>query len=154
MDGGESWGDINEGLPEAVMVYNLSIVPSNRTIRIASHGNGVYERKLLPIQTDVENEGENPIRFQLEQNYPNPFNPTTTLKYSIPVGDAYYASPTNVTLKIYDVLGREVATLVNKEQQPGSYEVIFDASGLTSGVYYYKLTAGSFVETKKMILIK
>jgi len=157
MNGGESWSDISEGLPEAVMVYNLSIVPSNRSIRIASHGNGVFERKLLPIQTDVENEDENPIGFKLEQNYPNPFNPTTTIKYSIPVVEAT-RRVVSTKLIVYDILGREVATLVNREQQPGSYEVTFDASSvsrqMTSGVYYYRLNAGSFAETKKMILIK
>ena len=95
-------------------------------------------------------------KFELYQNYPNPFNPSTTIKYSIPsVGTGYIPS---VQLKVYDVLGREVATLVNEEQFPGNYSVTFNADELTSGVYFYKLTAESradkFTETKKMVLMK
>ena len=96
----------------------------------------------------VNNESiEVPTEFGLNQNYPNPFNPSTKIKYSIPNAEF-------VTLKIYDLLGREVVTLVNENTQAGSYEVIFDASELISGVYFYKLTAGSFTETKKMLMIK
>ncbi|MCP5062882.1 MAG: T9SS type A sorting domain-containing protein [Ignavibacteriae bacterium] len=95
-----------------------------------------------------------PTKFELYQNYPNPFNPTTTIKYSVPVVDAKFASTTNVTLKTYDILGKNVATLVNKKQSSGNYEVNFDATNLTSGVYYYQLRSGDFVETKKMILLK
>src|SRR3989339_282803 len=94
-----------------------------------------------------------PDRFTLEQNYPNPFNPSTTIRYAIPLlgGDERGGF---ITMKVYDVLGNEVATLVNEEKPAGSYEVNFDAIGLPSGIYFYKLQAGSFVETKKMILIK
>ncbi|NOX17718.1 MAG: T9SS type A sorting domain-containing protein [Chlorobi bacterium] len=102
-----------------------------------------------------------PSKFSLEQNYPNPFskgasgNSITTIEYSVPVIDANFASVTaNVTLKVYDVLGREVATLVNKEQTPGNYSVQFNAAGLSSGIYFYKLNAGSFRSVKKMILLK
>lgn len=97
---------------------------------------------------------QKPREFKLSQNYPNPFNPSTTIQYSIPVVDAYYSSITNVSLKVYDILGREVATLVNKEQGAGTYEVQFDAHSLPSGAYYYKLKAGSFIQSRKMILIK
>ncbi len=100
-------------------------------------------------------ENELPIEFSLEQNFPNPFNPTTTIEYSIPnVGANNFSSQQHVQLKIYDVLGREVATLVNKEQTAGKYSVKFDASQLNSGVYFYTLRAGSFISTKKMILMK
>ena len=88
-----------------------------------------------------------PKIFSLSQNYPNPFNPSTTISYQIPV-------PGKVTLKIYDILGREVTTLVNKEQKAGNYKVNFDASRLASGVYFYRITAGQFVSVKKMILMK
>jgi hypothetical protein len=88
--------------------------------------------------------------FELGQNYPNPFNPTTTINYSIPTDKVY----SNVQLKIYDILGSEVATLVNEKQTAGNYAINFDASKLTSGIYFYKLSVGSFVQTKKMILIK
>ena len=85
--------------------------------------------------------------FELSNNYPNPFNPSTTISYSIP-------KQNNVTLKVFDVLGSEVATLINKEQTQGNYEVEFDGADLTSGIYFYRLRAGDFVETKKMILLK
>jgi photosystem II stability/assembly factor-like uncharacterized protein len=88
-----------------------------------------------------------PVEFYLEQNYPNPFNPVTTIKYQIPESE-------KVTLNVYDVLGNEIARLVNEEKPAGSYEVEFDASGLTSGIYFYQLRTGNFVETKKMILMK
>ena len=95
-----------------------------------------------------ENNGEQlPDKYELSQNYPNPFNPSTRIKYSI-LADGL------VTLKVYDVLGSEVTTLVNENKQAGFYEVEFNASSLANGVYFYRLQAGDFVETKKMILLK
>ncbi len=88
-----------------------------------------------------------PTRFALEQNYPNPFNPTTGIRYQV-------AGVSEVKLVVYDLLGREVAVLVNERKAPGSYEVEFDAAGLASGVYLYRLTAGSFVQTREMLVIK
>lgn len=88
-----------------------------------------------------------PTEFALMQNYPNPFNPVTTISYSIP-------QLTDVTLKVYDLLGREVVELVNGEKNPGRYEVNFDGTKLSSGVYFYRLTAGSFTQIKKLLLIK
>ncbi len=88
-----------------------------------------------------------PTKFALMQNYPNPFNPTTTIAYELP-------TRSKVLLKIYDMLGREVATLVNGEQAAGRYAQSFNASGLASGLYFYRLQAGNFVETKKMMLVK
>jgi hypothetical protein len=103
--------------------------------------------------TDIEEvKSQVPSKFALAQNYPNPFNPTTTIKYQIP--KPIRDDNTFVSLKIYDVLGSEVATLVNQKQKPGNYEVTWDAYGFSSGVYFYKLSAGNYVETKKMILIK
>jgi len=97
------------------------------------------------VPTDVEE--QLPTSYSLEQNYPNPFNPTTQIKYSI-------AKPGVVTLRVYDVLGRQVAELVNKQQEAGNYVVNFDASGLSSGVYIYKIESGSFNSVKKMMLVK
>jgi len=88
-----------------------------------------------------------PQEFTLYQNYPNPFNPSTKIKYAL-------SSRQYATLKAYDVLGNEVATLVNEEKPAGNYEVEFDAAGLPSGVYFYQLKAGSFIETKKMIFLR
>ncbi|NNG26851.1 MAG: T9SS type A sorting domain-containing protein [Ignavibacteriaceae bacterium] len=86
-------------------------------------------------------------KFNLDQNYPNPFNPSTVIQYSIPTSSF-------TQLSVFDVLGNEVAKLVNEEKPEGKYEVEFNAEGLTSGVYFYKLNAGSFVSTKKMLLLK
>lgn len=99
--------------------------------------------------TDVKDHGGLllPAEFNLAQNYPNPFNPTTTIQYSIP-------KSVNVEIKVYDVLGNEVTTLVNVEKPAGVYEVEFNAKNLSSGIYFYKLSAGSFTETKKMILLR
>ncbi|MEP0861470.1 MAG: T9SS type A sorting domain-containing protein, partial [Ignavibacterium sp.] len=90
---------------------------------------------------------EIPATYELAQNYPNPFNPSTKIRYQIP-NDGF------VTLKIYDILGAEVSTLVNETKVAGKYEVNFDASSLASGVYIYKLTAGSFTSSKKLMVIK
>lgn len=99
--------------------------------------------------TSVEEKENNisPAEFMLSQNYPNPFNPSTTISYQLAMGGY-------ISLKVYDVIGNEVVTLVNEEKPAGTYEVQFDASKLSSGIYFYKLQAGSFVETKKMILLK
>ena len=98
-------------------------------------------------QPAVENEKELPTSFMLSQNYPNPFNPTTTISFSIP-------SSAFTSLKVYDVLGNEVETLVNEEKPAGTYEVQFDASNLSSGVYFYTLKTGNFTSSRKMILTK
>lgn len=103
--------------------------------------------------TDVTGNTVNEYRFNLLQNYPNPFNPSTKIKYSIPHSTEYY-SVQQVTLKIYDILGREVTTLVNKEQEPGNYELVFNAAKLPSGTYFYKVTSGKYSETKKLLLLK
>jgi len=90
-----------------------------------------------------------PLTFSLAQNYPNPFNPSTVINYQLPVAGL-------VTLKVFDVLGNEVVTLVNEEKNAGSYNAQFTMNNvqLSSGIYFYKLQAGSFVDTKKMILLK
>lgn len=106
----------------------------------------------LPV--GVKEEVAIPSEYKLDQNYPNPFNPTTTIRYSIPSLGRNGISTYKVVLKVYDVLGREVATLVDEEKPAGRYEVEFNGSKLTSGVYFYRLTAGSFSQTKKLLLIK
>jgi hypothetical protein len=97
--------------------------------------------------TPVKNESSLLNQFTLEQNYPNPFNPKTVISYQLPVSG-------NVTLKVYDLLGREVATLVDEYRVAGRYEIEFNASELSSGIYFYKLQAGKYAETKKMILLR
>ena len=115
---------------------------------------GYYGGRYSQIPVGVEENGETlPTRFNLSQNYPNPFNPTTTIKYSIPA-NAGVEMHNLASLRIYNVLGEEVATLVNEKQSPGSYSVQFNAGNLSSGVYFYRLQVGNFVSTKKMILLK
>ncbi|MFA5886749.1 MAG: T9SS type A sorting domain-containing protein [Patescibacteria group bacterium] len=97
--------------------------------------------------TDVETTENLPISFNLSQNYPNPFNPSTTISYSVPENSF-------VTLKVYDILGKEVAILVNEEKTVGNYQVNFDGSQLASGAYLCRLTANNFIQTKKMVLMK
>ena len=95
----------------------------------------------------VSIKNEVPRYFQLSQNYPNPFNPITIINYSIP--QASY-----ITLKIYNVLGKEITTLVNEEKLPGNYKVEFNGSNLSSGIYFYRIRAGNFTATKKLVILK
>jgi hypothetical protein len=104
--------------------------------------NGLFKKN-----GDSQMEAILPAENRLSQNYPNPFNPKTTISYSL-------SKANNVTLKIYDVLGREVASLVNEFKSEGWYTVQFDASALASGIYFYRLHAGNFVETKKLVVAK
>ena len=104
--------------------------------------------------TGIKDSKSSPKNFQLSQNYPNPFNPSTKIKYSIPNSPLPFGKGLGVRLEVYDILGRQVATLVNEKQQPGNYQVTFDGSKLSTGIYFYKLTAGNFIKTKKMILLK
>jgi hypothetical protein len=140
---------------------------------------GIYFIK-FDEPTSVNHAEEIPLEFQLSQNYPNPFNPETTIEYSLPVSSWQSAvgsvqrtddgiqkteyrrqnqslsnqHQVSVSLKVYDILGREVATLVNTKQKPGNYTVNFDAGHLSSGVYFYMLQANNYVKTRKMVLIK
>jgi len=110
-------------------------------------GTNAYSVSGCDDPVSVENNNVLPANYSISQNYPNPFNPKTTIKYSIP-------SLAFVKIKVFNLLGQEIAELVNKELQTGNYEVIFDASNLPSGIYFYRIEAGNFVQTKKMILMK
>ncbi|MBE0538427.1 MAG: T9SS type A sorting domain-containing protein [Ignavibacterium sp.] len=88
-----------------------------------------------------------PLEYSLDQNYPNPFNPTTTIRYAIPEDNF-------VSIKLYDILGNEVITLVNEQKQAGRYEMLFNASNIASGVYYYQISSGNFTQTRKLMLMK
>jgi photosystem II stability/assembly factor-like uncharacterized protein len=254
-DAGNSWFEYSNGLPGAVFVYDMNIINTNHRIRIATHGNGVYEADIdlvIPVElisfsgrsennnivlnwstaTELNNRGfeiqrraslnpseggtfgeweaagfvqgsgttteirqysfvdENVLPgayvyrlkqidfdgnysysksieinsvyasdFVLKQNYPNPFNPSTKIKYTIsPVIASGTKQSQQVTLKVYDALGNEIATLVNEEKSAGTYEVEFNTSSIrnlpSSGIYFYRLDAGYYSETKKMILLK
>ncbi|MBK7105395.1 MAG: T9SS type A sorting domain-containing protein [Ignavibacteriae bacterium] len=104
---------------------------------------------VVNIEEDIKNI---PSNFELQQNYPNPFNPTTTIEYSIPIVETGYIP--SLQIIVYDVLGREIKTLVNRVQTPGNYKIEFDGSNFPSGVYYYQLKSGTFIQTKKMLLLK
>ncbi|MBZ0182160.1 MAG: Ig-like domain-containing protein [Melioribacteraceae bacterium] len=99
------------------------------------------------VSVDDNNFTSLPIKFELNQNYPNPFNPTTSIEYSVPSNEY-------VSLKVYDILGNEIAQLVNEQKSAGSYSVNFNAANLASGVYFYKITAGSFTQIRKMMFLK
>lgn len=126
-------------------------------IRQMENGNNSGIIYLDDMQTDillpVKNIANNiPTKYSLSQNYPNPFNPTTTINYSIPSNSAGESS--NVKVVVFDILGREVVTLVNKKQSAGNYQIIFDAKNISSGIYFYSLQSGAFIESKKMLLLK
>jgi photosystem II stability/assembly factor-like uncharacterized protein len=147
-DGGGNWQDINDGLPNSAQVMDLNICTVNNVLRVMTHGNGAYERKLLStIITSVKHDQNNVDNFKLEQNYPNPFNPSTKIRFEI-------IKPGFTTLKIFDLLGNQVKTLIQKNMQPGTYESTFDGTGLASGNYIYRLESNSNIQTKKMMLLK
>ncbi|MCW8818584.1 MAG: YCF48-related protein [Ignavibacteriaceae bacterium] len=126
--------------------YGFAVGENGIILRTTSGGEPV---------TQVEKENDLLLSFQLYQNYPNPFNPSTKIKYTLPDVVASGEKQSQlVTIKVYDVLGREVATLVNEEKSAGRYEVEFNASSLTSGIYFYRMEADKFVDVKKMIILK
>ena len=143
----------------------FSILPNNK-INIAfaiAGGDSLAEVTKAIMQSRIKynvitgikkNFSRIPTKFELKQNYPNPFNPTTTINYTVPTHFSPYQSEGFVSLKVYNILGKEIATLVNKKQKPGSYKVEFDASELSSGIYFYNLQYENLFETKKMVLIR
>jgi hypothetical protein len=143
---GTSWTAVNGGLTDQY-VYALAV--SGSYLLAGTYGSSVFRRPLSDfiLATPSDKPNALPASFALSQNYPNPFNPSTVISYQLPIGS-------QISLKVYDVLGREVATLVNERKAAGSYTATFDASKFSSGVYFYKLQAGNFVQTKKMLLVK
>jgi hypothetical protein len=128
---------------EAIVV-TLQDETGNKLNAVLNSGEQIVINDLNKIYVSGENL---PVKYSLEQNYPNPFNPVTKIKYSIPQSNS-------VSLTVYDILGSEIKIIVNEEKPAGSYEVEFNASDLASGIYFYRLQAGSFVQTKKMIVLK
>jgi hypothetical protein len=142
---GVNWLQRNQGLNTSSTISSFLI--ANNYIFAGTYGNSVWRRSLSEI-IGVQNIGtEVPSAFSLGQNYPNPFNPISNIKYKI-------SKSSDVRITVFDVTGKEVEVLVDEKQLPGEYLVTFDGSMLTSGVYFYKLVAGDFSETKKMLLIK
>ena len=139
-DGGEQWTLI------ATLPYPVRCILPDELEILATSGDRFYRNSLTEVSSSI-GQPTIPERSELSQNYPNPFNPSTTISYNLP-------KAARVTLKVYDILGREIATLVNDQKQPGSYRVTFDGSSLASGVYFYQLRAGNDVETRKLVLLK
>jgi hypothetical protein len=135
-------------VPIVIKVIDSGESTAGPVIRADAFKIALYDETL---SVNDDNRGNIPADYVLCQNYPNPFNPSTSIQYTI-------GSNQFVSLKVYDVLGNEVVTLINEEKPAGNYEVNFSATGgasqLSSGIYFYQLRAGSFLETKKMILLK
>ncbi|KUG25118.1 hypothetical protein ASZ90_005062 [hydrocarbon metagenome] len=125
----------------------------DRAREITQYVHEEYQRNFSTIVSVEDNNEELPAKFYLSQNYPNPFNPATKIKYTIGVVDENFR-PLQTQLIVYDILGRKVKTLVNEVKAPGTYEITFDASQLASGVYLFRLSSGSFSQTKKMMVLK
>ena len=146
---GDNWELVNSGMGEDK--YVLSLLTNSAGYLFAGMDYYGLYKSVSPVVTIIEGEKLYPTEFSLEQNYPNPFNPSTKISWQSPVAGWQI-------LKVYDILGNEVATLVNEFKDAGSYEIEFNPSSIkhypSSGVYFYRLQAGNFVEIKKMILLK
>ena len=139
----------NEPIDAGHQVFRFVITaPGNHGYYCIPHqGLGMVGTIVASPVNGVDDELNQPEKFQLSQNYPNPFNPTTSIKYAI-------GSRQFVTLKVYNLLGKEIATLVNEEKSAGEYKVEFIGNNLPSGIYFYELKAGNITQTKKMMLLK
>lgn len=142
-DDGKNWTQINSGL-KSKNIYSLAV--NSKGYIFVGTDEGVF-RSIDPTTSVNDKETEAPSEFSLGQNYPNPFNPLTTISYTIP-------KRSYVTIKVYDILSNKVKTLVNETKHPGSYEVEFDGSGLSSGTFIYTMTTGSYHTAKKLLLLK
>lgn len=141
-DRGETWSEVET--PDSAVIYDLQFADARNGYAVGQDG---IILKLDPALVNVEDKVNSPTQLFLHQNYPNPFNPSTNLQYVI-------GSMQFVTLKVYDVLGNEIATLVSEEKQAGSYNVEFDGTGLASGIYFYQLKTNKTIQTKKMVYLK
>jgi hypothetical protein len=164
-NGGTTWGtdtrltnnSASSGLPSIAVSGSVVHVvwEDNRDTEIEVY----YKRNPTGNSVGINNiSTEIPSEYSLGQNYPNPFNPSTKIRFTVPLwrGDEGWNNIGEglVTLKVFDISGKEVATLVNEQLQPGTYETDWNASSFSSGVYFYKIVAGKFSETRKMILMK
>ena len=151
-DTGVTW--TNEFHFQNEILYEIVFTDQNNGWIMAGGGGSLYNIYRTTngghggiVSVDENDQGISLTGFKLEHNYPNPFNPATTIRYEIPERSL-------VTIKVYDVLGNEISTLVSKELSPGEYEVEFNGTELTSGIYFYQLKVAGFIETKKMILLR
>jgi len=142
---GASWIAKNQGFNVIPSVSSLQI--TNNYIFAGTSFSSIWRRSLQEIIGIHSISSEVPYNFSLYQNYPNPFNPSTKIKFDI-VKTGF------TSLKVYDIVGKEVQVLVNEKLKPGGYETTFDGAQLTSGVYFYRLSSGEYSETKRMLLVK
>ena len=142
---GVTWTAVNTGLTDS-SVYALAVSGTN--LFAGPYGGGLWRRPLSEMTTSVPQTPRTiPVVFDLQQNYPNPFNPSTTIRYALP-------QRSHVILTIFNTLGQQVATLVNESGDAGYHDVRFDGSGLASGIYFYRLHAGDYVATKRLVLVR
>jgi photosystem II stability/assembly factor-like uncharacterized protein len=153
-DGGITWSDQSSGIHD--ILYDVSFVDSNTGWVVGGNGTILHTTNggVTFVEEDQVHNNVTLKDYLLYQNYPNPFNPSTKISWQSPVSSLPDGKAGWQTLKVYDILGNEVTTLVNKEMEAGYHSVDFYVSYLTSGVYFYRLQAGSFVETKKMVLLR
>jgi hypothetical protein len=146
-DQGITWTRQGSGMPYVpVMDFDYASYDTVRYLRVGTHGRSAFQAT-LPPPTDVADQDDVAYEFSLFQNYPNPFNPSTHITYQVPLSG-------HVRLEVFDVLGREVATLVDEIREPGEFSVTFDGSPHSSGVYFSRLAAGGFTQTRKLLLLK
>ncbi len=146
---GVLWVDFAEGLPflqaiNEIIIFNGKI--------LAATSSGLYERNISELTGVNQISAEIPQAYKLEQNYPNPFNPVTKIKFEVPQN--VKSETSKIRIVVYDILGEPIAELVNSQLQPGSYEAVFDAANLPSGIYFYRLEAENYSDTKRMTLVK
>ena len=145
VDGGATWM-LLDNVPYNAVAFVAPDIGWAGAIRTSTHGS-MFKWMGAPVNVREKTSEKIPQRFQLSQNYPNPFNPTTTIQFAL-------AKRTTVKLTVFDLLGREVAVLVDAALAPGAYDVVFEANDLAGGIYFYRLQAGAFVQTKKLTLLR
>jgi photosystem II stability/assembly factor-like uncharacterized protein len=143
LDAGLTWTVVST--PDSSLIFKMMFPDSLHGFGVGT--DGAIVKYKLSVSSVQDEDKYIPEKFILQQNFPNPFNPSSNIRYSIP-------QSSNVVLKVFDVIGKEIETLVDEEKPIGNYELIWNASSLPSGVYFYQLKAGSFIETKKMVLMK
>lgn len=143
---GTSWSILGTGLPNAP-VFDINYHAPTQILVAGTHGRSLYEISLADIPIGIEQNTELAKQYSLKQNYPNPFNPSTTIEFTLPKAD-------HVQLKLYDITGREVKTLLNRNMAKGSHTYTLDGSDISSGIYFYTMKTNSFTDTKRMVLVK
>lgn len=143
-DEGTSWSALIDGLTDTT-VFSLAVDSAGYVY--AGTSSGILFRSTQPTTSVRETRAPAPSAFGLDQNYPNPFNPSTSIRYSLP-------NRSRIQLVVFNTLGQEVGQPVNGEQEDGSHEVRFDGTGLAGGAYFFRLSAGGFVETKRFLLLR